>query len=160
MTGTRAAQAPPATPTPSPAAVPAPPKPPSVRPHAGAARILVVDDNVDAGEMLGEALTLAGNEVSVVHDPVAALALVDKSVPDVIVLDIGLPVMDGYELATKIRKRVADKKLTPPVMVALTGYGQPRDHALSTQAGFADHFVKPVDLGRLLKRLAELRRSD
>jgi CheY-like chemotaxis protein len=108
--------------------------------------ILVVDDNEDVADMLAQMLEHLGHVVRVVHDGPAALALPDDFIPDLALLDIGLPVMDGYELARRLRERPALKNLT---LVAVTGYGQESDRKLSREAGFDAHLVKPVDPGRL-----------
>jgi CheY-like chemotaxis protein len=111
-------------------------------------RILVVDDNVDSAEMLRELLQAAGHEVALAHDGLAALALVDRFAPEVALLDIGLPVMDGYELG----KRLHDSAGAPRCrLIALTGYGQDHDRAQSKRAGFEAHLVKPFDPDRLLQ---------
>jgi PAS domain S-box-containing protein len=121
---------------------------------AGATRkILLVDDNVDAADLLGEVLRSDGHEVLVVHDGVQALAALDHFSPDVAILDIGLPVMDGYELAVRLRERLGAQT---PSLFAVTGYGQENDRARSRQAGFAEHFVKPIVPDKLLGRLAKL----
>jgi signal transduction histidine kinase/ActR/RegA family two-component response regulator len=114
-------------------------------------RILVVDDNRDAAEMLIEILRMVGHEVSVAHDGPDALRASEAARPDVAILDIGLPVMDGYELATRLRERHADVH-----MIAVTGYGQEHDRARSERAGFRQHFVKPVGVDQLLAHLASV----
>lgn len=110
-------------------------------------RILVVDDNVDAAETLGELLAEFGHEVRLAHDPLAALALIPDFMPHVAILDIGLPGMDGYELAAQIR---ATPLGSPCRLIALTGYGQDRDRLLSSAAGFECHFTKPIDIEHLV----------
>jgi CheY-like chemotaxis protein len=110
-----------------------------------ALRVLVVDDNVDAAEMLGELLRVFGHEPTVVHDASSALAHAEPA-PDVAFLDIGLPDLDGYELARRLR---ALPGYAGAALVALTGYGQASDRASSRAAGFAEHLVKPVDIARL-----------
>jgi PAS domain S-box-containing protein len=119
-------------------------------------RVLVVDDNADAADMLGLALKAQGHEVVVAHDPVAALKAVDGFTPDVAVLDIGLPAMDGYELAGHLRARLGTR---PCRLIALTGYGQERDKLRSRDAGFAVHLVKPVDVDGLLSLVSEGHRA-
>jgi signal transduction histidine kinase len=114
----------------------------------GARRVMVVDDNADAADMLGLALQSQGHDVTVVHDPLAALDTAGRFRPDVAVLDIGLPVMDGYELAAQLRERCGT-----PRLIALTGYGQESDKRRSREAGFEAHLVKPVDLDRLCELL-------
>ncbi len=111
--------------------------------------ILLVDDNVDALQTLALTFRSLGHEVRTAEDAFQALTMADQFHPDVAVLDIGLPVMDGYELADKLRKRGG----RPFPMVALTGYGQPEDRARARIAGFAEHLVKPVDFGQLLLAL-------
>ncbi len=121
------------------------------RPHApaglaGAHRILVVDDNEDAAELLSRALTRRGFDVRVAHDGPEALRVAGEFLPDAAVLDIGLPIMDGYELAECLRRALGEG-LTR--LVAVTGYGQPSDRARSAKAGFDAHLVKPVELTQL-----------
>ncbi len=116
-------------------------------------RILVVDDNVDAAELLGEMLSNRGHEVAVTHDGPQALARVAGFRPEIAILDIGLPVMDGYELAVKLRAQLHPDV---PRLVALTGYGQAEDRERSKQAGFDEHLVKPVDLNKLLTAIAAM----
>lgn len=113
-----------------------------------ALRVLVVDDNPDAAELLGDMLSRAGHDVSVVNDPEAALAALVTFEPDVAVLDIGLPGMDGYELASRMRRQSKCR------LVALTGYGEDQDRERSDAAGFESHLVKPVDGRRLLQVVA------
>jgi signal transduction histidine kinase len=112
----------------------------------GAVRVLVVDDNVDAAELLAEALRIHGHVVGVAHDGPAALTLADELHPELALLDIGLPVMDGFDLAQRLKRSLAPHA---PKFVAITGYGQPSDRARSKQAGFDEHLVKPIDLARL-----------
>ncbi|HUQ03422.1 MAG TPA: ATP-binding protein [Kofleriaceae bacterium] len=107
-------------------------------------RILVVDDNVDAAIMLEDLLRSVGHEVRSVHDASAALAEVASFAPTVAVLDIGLPGMDGYELAATIRARGG------MLLIAVTGYGQEHDRARAERAGFDLHFTKPVAIAKLL----------
>jgi CheY-like chemotaxis protein len=111
-------------------------------------RVLVVDDNPDAADLLGDVLERAGHEVSVVNDPLEALSHVGVFQPDVAVLDIGLPVMDGYELATRLRAS------SDCLLIALTGYGQADAVSRSHGAGFDSHLVKPVDTQKLLEIVA------
>ena len=113
-------------------------------------RVLVVDDNRDAAGMIGNLLRDAGHEVRVAHDPSLALEEAVRFRPQVAILDIGLPVMDGYALAGEMRNALGS---TMPVLIALTGYGQERDRQRSEQAGFSAHFVKPVGSDALLALL-------
>jgi PAS domain S-box-containing protein len=105
-------------------------------------RILIVDDNVDAAESLALLLQLEGHEVQVAHEGKAALALVEKHLPDLAFLDIGMPGMDGYELAQRIRRQPQFQKM---FLVALTGWGQEEDRRRTREAGFDHHLVKPVE---------------
>jgi CheY-like chemotaxis protein len=118
-------------------------------------RILVVDDNRDGAAMISSLLEQAGHEVRVAHDPVQALALADGFRPEVAILDIGLPVMDGYALGRELRARLGAPQ---PLLIALTGYGQEQDKRRSARAGFAHHLAKPVDaetLGEVVDSLLE-----
>jgi len=118
-------------------------------------RIMVVDDNVDAAQMLSMFLEAAGHDVVTEHSPYAALERARVDTVDVFLLDIGLPDMDGYELAQRLRQRAGGAAAT---FIAITGYGQESDRGSSMNAGFSYHFVKPVDtleLARLLATLAE-----
>jgi PAS domain S-box-containing protein len=112
----------------------------------GEPRILVVDDNEDAAEMLAETLTRKGYETRVAYDAPTALRLAAAFSPDIAFLDIGLPVMDGYELASHLRKipGLSDLRL-----IAVTGYGQESDRRKSQEAGFHHHLVKPVDVAAI-----------
>jgi signal transduction histidine kinase/CheY-like chemotaxis protein len=110
-------------------------------------RILLVDDNGDALEMLTELLRGAGHEVRSVSDGPAALEAVADFRPELAILDIGLPAMDGYDLAARLRERMGAET---PVLVALTGYGQEADRRRSESAGFALHLVKPVEAREIL----------
>lgn len=107
-------------------------------------RVLVVDDNLDAAELLAEALRMWGHEPMIAEDGGAALRLALTFRPEVALLDIGLPVMDGYELAPKLRMQCGPLRL-----IAVTGYGQDVDRQRSKAAGFDVHLVKPVQLGAL-----------
>ena len=108
----------------------------SVRPR----HVLLVDDNVDAAELLAEVLRRRGHIVEVAHDGPSALLLVDRFRPEIALLDIGLPVMDGYELARRLASQLGALRL-----IALTGYGQPVDRERAREAGFHAHLIKPVD---------------
>jgi CheY-like chemotaxis protein len=112
-----------------------------------AKRVLVVDDNRDAADMISQLLEDAGHDVKTAYDVSQALSLADGFHPEVAILDIGLPVMDGYALGRELRARLAS---APPVLVALTGYGQERDLHRSAEAGFTSHLVKPVDVEGLI----------
>ncbi len=116
-------------------------------------RILVVDDNADAAALLVEALSAQGHTVRAAPDGPAALQLAAELVPEVAVLDIGLPVMDGYELARRLRELPA---LAGLHLIAVTGYGQSDDRRRSAEAGFDAHLVKPVQTDHLVHLLRNL----
>lgn len=113
-------------------------------------RVLLVDDNEDAVEMLAELLRYAGHTVEIAHDAARALVLVETFAPEVAVLDVGLPGMDGVELGRHLRARFPSVRL-----YALTGYGDARDRTRTREAGFHGHFVKPVSTAALLAALAD-----
>ncbi|HSW04306.1 response regulator [Aquabacterium sp.] len=133
------------------------------RPHAGEPaaaggtprrRVMVVEDNPDVAETTATMLTLFGHAVCVAHDGGQALAQVQAFAPEVVLLDIGLPLMDGYELARRLRQLPQTRDA---LLVALTGYGQPADRQRGREAGFDEHLLKPVDaaiLGELVARAA------
>jgi len=129
--------------------------PPSQTPQPGtpSLRVLVVDDNRDAADMLKTLLQLSGHEVHAVYDGEAAVEATASLAPDVILLDIGLPKLNGYEAARHIRAQQGNRKL---VIVALTGGGQEADRRRSADAGFDAHWVKPVDDQTLERFLADL----
>jgi CheY-like chemotaxis protein len=110
--------------------------------HARRLRVLIVDDNVDAAESLRMLLDADGHRIAISHDGHAALEHAAALQPDVIFLDIGLPGLDGYEVARRLRRNPA---LEATLIVAMTGYGQPDDLKRSMDAGFDRHLVKPVD---------------
>jgi PAS domain S-box-containing protein len=116
-------------------------------------RVLVVDDNVDAADSLAMLLRLGGHEVQVAHGGPAALEMVNDYRPEIAFLDIGMPGMDGYEVARRLREQPG---LEGAVLVALTGWGQDEDKRRSNEAGFNQHLVKPVDPATLEKLLAEV----
>jgi PAS domain S-box-containing protein len=115
-------------------------------------RILVVDDNRDSADSLAMLLRLNGHEVHTAHDGLEALEGAAAFQPQVILLDIGLPRLNGYEAARRIREQQRHKS---PTLVALTGWGQEEDRRRSEEAGFDAHLVKPVDFTALTKLLAE-----
>jgi PAS domain S-box-containing protein len=116
--------------------------------------ILVVDDNADAAMMLAMYLTAVGHDARVAHTPSAAFAAATASLPDVCILDIGLPEMDGYELAVMLKNQDARSRTT---YIAVTGYGQVHDKQRSIDAGFAYHLVKPVDTTKLAFLLSTIK---
>ena len=123
-------------------------------------RVVVVDDNDDLRETLHEILLDRGHRVTAAATGPSALSLVRASTPDVMIIDIGLPQLDGYEVARRVRAAASPEK---PHLVALTGYSSPEAQRRSREAGFDDHMVKPVDLERLdqvLNRVAERLKRD
>jgi signal transduction histidine kinase/CheY-like chemotaxis protein len=123
-----------------------PPKETPVSPRHGSGgkdsiRILVVDDNRDAAESLAMLMSLEGHTVATAFDGAAALAEAARFQPQVVLLDIGMPDLNGYEVARELRTREATRST---VILALTGYGQPEDRARAAEAGFTDHLAKPI----------------
>ena len=112
--------------------------------------VLVVDDNMDAAISLATLLRLSGHSVSLAHDGPAALRLAATDPPDAVLLDLGLPGIDGYEVARRMREMPG---LEHTRLVALTGYGQEEDKRASWAAGFDAHLVKPVDLDEVLSAI-------
>jgi two-component system CheB/CheR fusion protein len=131
----------------------APAAPPAAEPAAaeesrppqpiGRHRVLVVEDNVYAAKSFATLLRLDGHEVQVAHDGIEALGMAEAFRPDVILLDIGLPGIDGYEVARRLR---AQTKFNDTQIIAMTGYGQPEDRRRSREAGIDHHLVKPVKI--------------
>jgi PAS domain S-box-containing protein len=117
------------------------------------ARVLLVEDNVDAAESLSMLLELLGYQVRVAHDGIAGLDAARREPPDVMLVDIGLPGMDGYELARRVR---ADPRLAHVILIALTGYGREQDRDSALASGFDRHLVKPVSPEALDGLVAEL----
>ncbi len=112
---------------------------------AGGLSILVVDDDRDAADTLAELLREVGHRAEAAYDGVGALAAAGRLRPDVVVLDLGLPRLDGYEVARRLRESRPDARL-----VALSGSGQPSDRARTRAAGFDEHVVKPAGLDDIL----------
>jgi CheY-like chemotaxis protein len=109
-------------------------------------RILIADDNRDAAESLAMLLQLDGHEVTIVHDGQAALAAVQSRRPEIVLLDIGMPKLSGYEVARQVRQGLLGRTVT---LVAVTGWGQESDKARALAAGFNHHFTKPIETERL-----------
>jgi CheY-like chemotaxis protein len=116
-------------------------------------RILVVDDTRDAATMLGRLLVALGQQVEIVYDGASALAAAERNKPDLVISDIAMPGMDGYELARQLRR---SSTLSDLKLVALTGYGQERDRRQAFEAGFNRHLVKPITLECLKSVLCEM----
>lgn len=119
-------------------------------------RILVVDDSVDTAQGLSRLLTLLGNEVQMVHDGPSAISKAITFRPDFLLLDIGLPGMDGYQVASKLRE---DEHCKGCTIIAVSGYGQEEDRRRSRAAGFDHHLVKPVEFDALVSLLAQVRQE-
>jgi CheY-like chemotaxis protein len=126
----------------------------SAAPGSGASpsnpRVLVVDDLVDAADTLGKLLQIMGCEVRTAHDGAAALALAATFRPQIVLLDIGLPRLDGYEVAGRLR---AADETKDALLVALTGFGREADKARALDSGFDEHLVKPATLEQLQQLL-------
>jgi DNA-binding response OmpR family regulator len=124
------------------------------RPVHSTARVLIVEDNVDAARLLEILLRTRAHAVGVAHDGRTALSMVRAEPPAVMLIDLGLPDMTGYELARQVR---ADESLQSVMLIALTGYGEPAARAMTAAAGFDHHMVKPLDraeLESLLNRIS------
>ena len=130
--------------TPEPIAAPEPTPP---------RRILIVDDNVDSAESLAILLGFAGNQTHMAHDGFEAIEAAEEHRPEVVLLDIGLPKLDGHEVCRHLREQSWGKDI---VVIALTGWGQEEDRRKSREAGFDGHLVKPVDYDELLELLSSL----
>jgi CheY-like chemotaxis protein len=115
--------------------------------------VLVVDDNHDAAVTMGELLQMTGHLVVIAEDGASALRALAQHRPDVVLLDIGLPDMDGYEVCRRIRSDAGLAR--QPLLIALTGWGQQTDKAAARAAGFDSHMTKPVDLDELLRTLQD-----
>jgi signal transduction histidine kinase/CheY-like chemotaxis protein len=133
---------------------PAPARRRETAPAPSGLRIVIVDDNRDSANSLAMLLRLMGNDVRTGHDGREAVTLAEAFRPDAVLLDLGLPVISGYEAARQIRERTG---ATGCMLVAITGWGQASDRERSREAGFDHHLVKPVDVPRLLEILAAAR---
>lgn len=112
----------------------------------GRKRVLIVEDNDDAGEALAMVMGVFGCETRVAHDAPTAIAVIHSFDPDLALLDVGLPIIDGYELARQVRQLPGRRVMR---LVAITGYGQKRDIVNALAAGFDEHLTKPVDMATL-----------
>ena len=117
------------------------------------ARILIVDDNTDAADTLADLLRLVGYEVRCAGDADAAIKVLDDYVPQLALLDIGLPGQDGYQLAKRFR---ADTRAAGAKLVALTGYGSDSDRSRAVQGDFDEHLVKPVGADKLFAMVEQM----
>jgi CheY-like chemotaxis protein len=124
--------------------------------HTYSLRILIVDDDHDSVSILGTLLRLMGNDIRTAHDGLEAVEEAKKFQPDLILLDISLPMMNGYEVAQKIRQQSWGKGI---VLIAMTGWGQEEDRCRSKEAGFDHHLVKPVEGATLRDLLARITRT-
>jgi CheY-like chemotaxis protein/nitrogen-specific signal transduction histidine kinase len=129
------------------------PEPAASKPTTTGRRMLVVDDNRDSAITLALLLKMTGNEVQTAHDGLEAVAAAAAFGPEVVLLDIGLPKMNGYDACRKIREQAQGRGIA---MIALTGWGQDEDRRKSREAGFDGHLVKPVVHAELMKLLAEV----
>lgn len=120
-------------------------------------RILVADDNRDAADSLAILLRIGGHEVQVAYDGAEAVHIASGFHPRLALLDIGMPKLDGHAVARHLRAQTARRTL---YLVALTGWGQPRDRRLAQEAGFDEHFVKPIDPRQIEELIESLRRYD
>jgi CheY-like chemotaxis protein len=120
-------------------------------------RVLIADDNRDAAESLAMLLQMEGHEVTVVHDGREAVTAFEKTRPDAALLDIGMPGLNGYEIARVIRRAPYGRDVT---LVAVTGWGQDNDKAQATEAGFNHHFTKPVEPEAITALLARTAAGD
>ena len=121
---------------------------------AGRRRVLVVDDNPDVADTIGDVIDMLGHDVRVAQDGAVALALAETFRPDLVLLDIGMPGMDGCEVARRLRAQPGGEAI---VLVALTGWGQPQDVEMIMDAGFDQHVVKPIALVTLREVLTKVR---
>jgi CheY-like chemotaxis protein len=120
-------------------------------------RVLIVDDNPDSAASLGILLKITGHETQIAYDGLEAVAAAERFAPEIVLLDIGLPKLNGYEACRRIRQEPWGREMT---LVALTGWGQEGDLNRSREAGFDYHLVKPVDFAKLTKVLAEGKNAD
>jgi CheY-like chemotaxis protein len=130
-----------------------PPDQSAAQPQFSGRRILVVDDNRDSAVSLAMLLKIIGNETHIAHDGLAAVETAEKIRPDVVLLDIGLPGLNGFDACRRIREQPWGRDV---VVVALTGWGQEEDRRKSEEAGFNGHLIKPVGHAELMKLLSEL----
>ena len=120
-------------------------------------KVLIVEDNDDSRELLCQLLDGAGLECRTASTGTSALEMLHGFAPDVAILDVGLPEMDGFELARRIRR---DPAHAHTILIAVTGYGRASDHAASREVGFDGHLVKPVNTTQLLSLLSSIQNGD
>ena len=126
------------------------PKGDETAPVPRALRAVVVDDAADLRELVSDLLRMKGHEVTAVEDGASAVRVIREQLPDVALIDIGLPEMDGYEVARRLREQLPDQKLR---LIAMTGYGQAADKAAATAAGFDAHIVKPASADKIMRAI-------
>ena len=114
-------------------------------------RVLIADDNEDAADMLATLVRMRGHEVAVAHDGLEALSSAASFLPDVALLDIGMPELDGHQVAEQLRR----ERGSEVTLVAITGWGDTPDKQRAASSGFDHHLTKPIDLDGLIKWLAE-----
>src|SRR5207248_5714106 len=131
-----------------------PAHPPLEPPSLPPSRILVVDDNADAADALAFMLRAAGHQVNTANDGLEALSISPAFKPEIVLLDLGMPNLNGYATAHRMREQPWGQDI---VLVALTGWGQPKDRDRTSRAGFNAHLVKPVGVEELFGTLAQLR---
>lgn len=129
---------------------------PNVLDFSSSLRVLVVDDNADSAAGLGMLLEMTGNEVRTAHDGIEALGAAERFRPHVVLLDIGLPKMDGYAVARTVRRQPWGERT---ILIAVTGWGEASDRLRSREAGFDHHLVKPVNIAGLMALLVEVERE-
>ena len=120
-------------------------------------RVLVVDDNVDSAQSMSLLLQLEGHTVACAHDGIEALQAAEQFQPQVVLLDLGLPRMNGYDVARKLRETEAASagSVRRPLLVAISGYGREQDRAAAQQAGFDFHLTKPADPDMVMQLMQE-----
>jgi CheY-like chemotaxis protein len=130
---------------------------PALKPAKQGFRILVVDDNHDSALSLAMLLSIMGHDTRTAHDGESALTTAESFLPEVVLLDIGLPKLNGYEVAQRIREQAWGQSM---FLIAVTGWGQDEDRQRSTEVGLNAHMVKPVEADALEKLLADLASKD
>ncbi len=135
----------------TPASQPQSPPADTAEPNGASLQVLVVDDNMDAAQSLGLLLEASGHHVRTAYDGPTALQVAFEFRPNIVLLDIGLPGIDGFEVAKRLRQ---DPSLSGVVLVAMTGYGKETDKLRSHDAGFNHHLIKPADFVKVKEILA------
>ena len=128
-----------------------------VHDHPSGLRVLIAEDHVDGADSLAMLPRMVGHDVEVAHDGLAALDLAPRYRPDVVLLDLAMPRLSGYDVARELPRLLPGQK---PLIVAVTGYGDTESKRRSADAGIDLHLVKPVDTGYLFGLLGQLRPAD